>query len=170
VPTFRIVSEYSQVWVEAKSSLHPIHGEGKGLSGSIEAEVVDGRLNLNGTPQIRLEMPIEALKSGKGLEDAEMLRRVDARRYPTIRGVVTEVRESSPGRYRMSGDLTFHGVTKSVEGEVSVWQPDGDGTLVFEGEQTFDIREFGVQPPKILMFKVHPDVTVRVRVVAQQEG
>jgi hypothetical protein len=170
VSTFRIVPDQSQVWIEAKSSLHPIHGEGKGLSGSIEAEVVDGRLNLNGTPQIRLEMPIEALKSGKGLEDAEMLRRVDARRYPTIRGVVTEVRESSPGRYRMLGDLTFHGVTKSVEGEVSLSQPDGDGTIVFEGEQTFDIREFGVQPPKVLMFKVHPDVTVRVRVVAQQEG
>ena len=170
MPTFRIVPDQSQVWIEAKSSLHPIHGEGKGLSGSIEAEVVDGRLNLNGTPQILLEMPIEALKSGQGLEDAEMMRRVDARRYPTIRGVVTEVRESSPGRYRMLGDLTFHGVTKSVEGEVSFSQPDGDGTIVFEGEQTFDIREFGVQPPKILMFKVHPDVTVRVRVVAQQEG
>ena len=170
MPTFRIVPDRSQVWIEAKSSLHPIRGEGKGMSGSIEAEVVDGRLNLNGTPQIRLEMPIEALKSGKALEDSEMLRRVDARRYPTIRGVVTEVRESSPGRYRMSGDLTFHGVTKSVEGEVSLSLPDGDGTIVFEGEQIFDIREFGVQPPKILMFKVHPDVTVRVRVVAQQEG
>jgi YceI-like protein len=170
VSTYRIVPDLSQVWIEAKSSLHPIHGEGKGLSGSIEAEVVDGRLNLNGTPQIQLEMPIEALKSGKGLEDAEMLRRVDARRYPTIRGVVTEVRESSPGHYRMSGDLTFHGVTKSVEGLISLSQPDGDGTIVFEGEQIFDIRDFGVQPPKILMFKVHPDVTVRVRVVAQQEG
>jgi polyisoprenoid-binding protein YceI len=170
MPTYRIVPDRSQVWIEAKSSLHPIHGEGKGLSGSIEAEVVDGRLNLNGTPQIRLELPIEALKSGKAVEDAEMMRRVDARRYPTIRGVVTDVRESSPGRYRMLGDLTFHGVTRTVEGEVSLSQPDGDHTIVFEGEQNFDIREFGVQPPKILMLKVHPDVKVRVRVVARQEG
>lgn len=170
MPLYRIVPDQSQVWIEAKSSLHPIHGEGKGLSGSIEAEVVDGRLNLNGTTQIRLELPIEALKSGKGLEDAEMLRRVDARRFPTIRGVVTEVQERSPGRYTMLGDLTFHGVTKAVEGEVLLFQPDGDHTIVFEGEQIFDIREFGVQPPKILMFKVHPDVKVRVRVVAQQEG
>jgi polyisoprenoid-binding protein YceI len=104
------------------------------------------------------------------VEDGEMMRRVDARRYPTIRGVVTDVTESSPGRYRMLGDLTFHGVTRAVEGEVSLSQPDGDHTIVFEGEQTFDIREFGVQPPKILMLKVHPDVKVRVRVVAQQEG
>ncbi|MGH9038796.1 MAG: YceI family protein [Acidimicrobiia bacterium] len=169
MPTYRIVPDRSQVWIEAKSSLHPIHGEGTGLSGSIEAEVVDGRLSLNGTPQIRIELPVEALKSGKAIEDSEMLRRVDARRYPTIRGVVTEVKESSPGLYSMLGDITFHGVTRVVEGEVSISQPDGHGTLAFEGEQIFDIREFGVQPPKILMFKVHPDVKVRVRVVAQQE-
>jgi polyisoprenoid-binding protein YceI len=169
MPTYRIVPDLSLVWIEAQSSLHPIHGEGKGLSGSIEAEVVDGRLNLNGTPQIRLELPIEALKSGKAMEDNEMMRRVDARRYPTIRAEVKDVKESSPGRYLMLGDLTFHGVTRTVEGEVLLSQPDGNGTLVFDGEQTFDIRDFGVQPPKILMFKVHPDVKVRVRVVAQQE-
>jgi len=169
MPTYRIVPDLSQVWLEAQSSLHPIHGEGKGLSGSIEAEVVDGRLNLSGTPQIRLELPIEALKSGKATEDKEMMRRVDARRYPSIRGEVKDVQESSPGRYRMQGDLTFHGVTRTVEGEVELSQPGGDGTIVFEGEQTFDIRDFGVQPPKILMFKVHPDVKVRVRVVAQEE-
>jgi polyisoprenoid-binding protein YceI len=67
------------------------------------------------------------------------------------------------------GDLTFHGVTRPVEGEVSVSLPD-DRTIVIEGEQTFDIRDFGVQPPKILMLKVHPDVKVRVRVVAEQEA
>jgi polyisoprenoid-binding protein YceI len=84
--------------------------------------------------------------------------------------VTTEFKEIDAGRYRVSGDLTFHGVTRPVEGEVSVSMPDGDKTLVFEGEQTFDIRDFGVQPPKILMLKVHPDVKVRVRVVAEQEG
>jgi polyisoprenoid-binding protein YceI len=170
VPVYRIAPERSQVWIEARSSLHPIHGEGRGLEGSIEAEVIDGRLDLNGVPKISLELPVESLKSGKSIEDAEMMRRIDARRYPTIRGEVVEIKESSTGRYHVRGDLTFHGVTKTVEGEVSIVMPDGDGTIVFEGEQTFDIRDFGVTPPKILMLKVHPDVKVRVRVVAQQEA
>lgn len=170
MPVYRIAPERSQVWIEARSSLHPIHGEGRGLEGSIEAEVIDGRLDLNGAPKIRLELPVESLKSGKSLEDAEMMRRIDARRYPTIRGNVVEMNESAAGRYKVRGDLTFHGVTKTVEGEVSISMPDGDGTIVFEGEQTFDIRDFGVTPPKILMLKVHPDVKVRVRVVAEQEA
>jgi polyisoprenoid-binding protein YceI len=170
VPVYRIAPERSQVWIEARSSLHPIHGEGRGLEGSIEAEMIDGRLDLNGVPKIRLELPVESLKSGKSMEDAEMMRRIDARRYPTIRGEVVEIKESRGGRYQVRGDLTFHGITKTVEGEVSISVPDGDGTIVFEGEQTFDIRDFGVQPPKILMLKVHPDVKVRVRVVAEQEA
>lgn len=170
MPTYRIVPERSQVWIEARSSLHPIHGEGKGLEGSIEAEVVDGRLDLNGPPQIRVELPVEQLKSGKAMEDAEMMRRVEARKYPTIRGQVTGVQEAPGGHYRLRGDLTFHGVTRAVEGEVWMSVPDGNDTIVIEGEHTFDIRDFGVQPPKILMLKVHPDVKVRVRVVAQQEA
>jgi polyisoprenoid-binding protein YceI len=103
----------------------------------------------------------------KRLEDAEMMRRIDARRFPTIRGQTTEVKENN-GRYRIRGDLTFHGVTRPVEGEVTISAPD-ERSLVIEGEQTFDIRDFGVDPPKILMLKVHPDVRVRVKVVAQQE-
>ena len=165
--TFRIDPDVSRVWIEARSSLHPISGEATGLEGSIDAEVTDGHVDFGDTPKIRVELPVERLKSGKALEDAEMQRRIDAKRYPTIRGEVREVKESAGGQYRVRGDLTFHGVTRPVEGEVSV-KTDGD-SLVIEGEQTFDIRDFGVDPPKILMLKVHPDVKVRVRAVAEPE-
>jgi hypothetical protein len=52
---------------------------------------------------------------------------------------------------------------------VTISAPDAHSLLI-EGEQVFDIREFGVEPPKILMLRVHPDVRVRIKVVAQQEG
>jgi polyisoprenoid-binding protein YceI len=156
------------VWIEARSSMHPIHGEAEGLEGSVEADLVDGRIELSEGPRIQIELPVEKLQSGKRLEDAEMMRRIDARRFPTIRGQTTEFKENG-GRYRVRGDLTFHGVTRQVDGEVTVSAPD-ERSLVIEGEQTFDIRDFGVDPPKILMLKVHPDVRVRVKVVAQQES
>lgn len=168
MPSFRVSPDKSKVWIEARSSLHPIHGEANGLTGTIHAGLAEGRLDLSGPVEIRIELPVEQLASGKALEDAEMMRRIEARRYPSIRGQVNDVKEVNGG-YRMSGDLTFHGVTRQVDGEVSL-SADGGGALVFEGEQTFDIRDFGVQPPKILMLKVHPDVKVRVRVVAEPEG
>jgi polyisoprenoid-binding protein YceI len=149
--------------------MHPIHGEAEGLEGSIEADVADGRIDVSAVvPKIQIELPVEKLQSGKKFEDAEMMRRIDARRFPRITGSTTELQENG-GTYRIRGDLTFHGVTRQVEGEVTISAPD-ERSLVIEGEQIFDIRQFGVQPPKILMLKVHPDVRVRVKVVARQES
>ena len=166
--TFRIDPRRSRVWIEARSSMHPIHGEAEGLEGSIEANVADGRIEVAEGPRIQIQLPVDKLQSGKRLEDAEMMRRIDARRFPKIRGETTELKENG-GAYRVRGDLTFHGVTRPVEGEVTISAPD-ERSLLIEGEQVFDIREFGVEPPKILMLKVHPDVRVRVKVVAQQES
>jgi hypothetical protein len=38
-----------------------------------------------------------------------------------------------------------------------------------DGQQTFDMRDFGMNPPRILTLRVHPEVTVRVAIVASRE-
>lgn len=167
MPTYQIAPSRSRVWIEATTSVHPIQGEASGLTGTIEADLTDGNAALTTPPQLHFEMPIDALKSGNPLYDGEMQRRVDARRYPSITGDATDLTEMDSGRYQLRGDLTFHGVTRSVDGEINV-QTQDEKTLVLEGKQTFDIREFGIQPPRILMLKVHPDVAVRVRIVAER--
>ncbi len=45
-----------------------------------------------------------------------------------------------------------------------------DKTIRLEGESTFDVRDFGMDPPKMFMLKVEPEVRVRVVIVAEQEG
>jgi polyisoprenoid-binding protein YceI len=168
---YRIDPERSHVWVDARSSLHAIHTETSGLEGFIDAEVVeDGQLDLTVAPQGHLELPIERLQSGNPLEDREMRRRVDARRYPTIVGELTEMKAlAEPGRFRVQGDLTFRGVKRSVSDEMVIESTTGD-SLQLDGEKVFDIREFGMEPPRILMLKVYPEVTVRVSIVADREG
>jgi polyisoprenoid-binding protein YceI len=168
---YRIDPERSHVWVDARSSLHAIHTETSGLEGFIDAEVVEGgQLDLTVVPQGHLELPIERLQSGNPLEDREMRRRVDARRYPTIVGELTEMKAlAEPGRFRVQGDLTFRGVKRSVSDEMVIESTTGD-SLQLDGEKVFDIREFGMEPPRILMLKVYPEVTVRVSIVADREG
>jgi polyisoprenoid-binding protein YceI len=150
--------------VNARSSVHAIHGRATELSGTVEVDVVDGRAGSAFAG--RLEVPVKRLRSGNPLNDAELQRRVDVRRYPTIVG---EVRSAAPlgddGRFRVEGDVTFHGVTRAVTGELHV-AVDGD-RLIIEGEHVFDIREYGVKPPRILMLRVEPEVTVRIRLVAE---
>lgn len=167
---YRIVPDRSHVIVEARSSLHPIHTRTDGLEGSLEMEVLDGgRVDLSASPTAKLSFPVDRLKSGNPFEDRELKRRIDARHYPTIEGQLVELRESEKdGHYVARGDVTFRGVTKTYEDEMPITAID-DRTLKLEGEHTFDIRDFDMEPPKILMLRVEPDVHVRVEIVAEKE-
>jgi polyisoprenoid-binding protein YceI len=144
--------------------VHAIHGRAAELSGRVEVDVVDGRV---GTAFAgRLEVPVKQLRSGNPLNDAELQRRVDARRFPTIVGEVRDATSlGDDGRFRVAGDVNFHGVTRAVTGDLQV-TVDGD-RLTIEGEHVFDIRDFGIKPPRILMLRVEPDVTVRIHLVAE---
>jgi len=162
---YRILGGESEVLVSATSSVHPINGRASAVSGSIDIDVVDGRVR--DVFKGRIEVPIDGLKSGNGLYDAELQRRVDSRRHPVIVG---EVRPASvvsdDGLFDVEGDVTFHGVTQPVTGTLTL-QAASDGRVVLEGEHVFDVRDFDVKPPRILMLRVHPNVTVRIRLVAE---
>ncbi|HEY7280118.1 MAG TPA: YceI family protein [Actinomycetota bacterium] len=166
--TYRIVPERSRVHFDGSTNLHPVHGEGDGLTGSIDVAIADGAIDLSQPPKARIEFDVERLHSSFTLFERELQRRIDARRFPTITGEVELAEAAGPGRYHVRGDVTFHGVTKTAEGDVTV-AVDADGTLRVDGQQVFDIRDYGIEPPKLLLLKANPDVTIRVEVVAAPE-
>jgi polyisoprenoid-binding protein YceI len=103
------------------------------------------------------------------LYDAELLRRIDARRFPTAKVELRECTASGLGsRYGLKGDLTFHGVTRPAEGTVSV-EALSDHRILITGEQVFDIRDFAVPSPTMLMLRIYPDVRVRLQAEAELE-
>lgn len=167
---YRIVPERSRVWIEARSSLHPIHSTTDGLEGFIELAADDGgEVDLTTQPTGTLSLPVARLSSGNGFEDRELHRRVDIRRFPRIDGVLTHMeRIDGTERYRVSGELEFRGVSRPCQDEMSVDVVD-ERTLRLEGQSTFDIRDFGMEPPRILLLRVEPDVTVRVEIIAERE-
>lgn len=166
---YRIAPDRSRVWIEARSTLHPIHTETSGLEGWLDLVVRDGgRVDLDVPPSAHLELKVDQLSSGNPFEDRELRRRIDARRYPTIAGDLTVMRETDEaGHYRVVGDLTFMGVTRRYEDDMTLEAADGE-TVVLAGQKMFDVRDFGLEPPRILLLKVEPDVTVRVAIVAEK--
>jgi polyisoprenoid-binding protein YceI len=168
VTRFRVIPERSQIWIEARSSLHPIHGEGTGIQGEAELEVTDGWIDLSVPPKAHIELPVERLHSGNALQDMEMRRRIEAQKYPTIIGELLNATPLSQlNRYRLQGDLTFHGTTRRLHADVTPTL-DGQGVLIVEGEYVLDVRGFAITPPRILGFQVYPEVKVRFRVVAER--
>lgn len=164
---YEINPERSEVRIAARSSIHPIDAVTNGLAGFFEAEMGDGGvLDLSVTPKARLDFPVERLTSGNALYDREMKRRIDARRYRTITGELKEMKQTDePARYLVGGDVTFRGVTRHFEDEMSLSILD-EHSVSLQGSHVFDIREFDMEPPKIMMLKVYPDVSVSVKIVA----
>jgi polyisoprenoid-binding protein YceI len=166
---FQPVRNRSELALEGESSIHPLHTSTQEIEGYFEAVLGDdGQLDLSVAPTGRLEVYIEGLKSGNGLIDREMQRRLNTRRFPSVIAEVVEVKAGDgKGRYRASGDLTFHGVTRRLEDDLTISLLD-DHTLEIKGEITIDVRNFNVDPPKLLMVKVHPEVKAKLQVVAKE--
>jgi YceI-like domain len=169
VARYRIVPERSWVEIRARSNVHPIETRTAGLEGFLELVLLnDGRVDLASPPSGALSLRVEKLSSGNPLQDRELRRRIDARRYPTIDGELIDMRETpTQGRYTVRGDVIFRGVTRTVEDEMTLTTSAALEELELEGETTFDVRAFGMDPPRILLFRVEPDVRVRAHIVAE---
>ena len=111
----------------------------------------------------QLELSVERLTSGNQLYDRELRRRIDAKRYPIIRGQVTHVvANGAHPYYLVVGDVSFHGKTRSFEHEMQI--TCADESVELSGDYVFDIREFGMKPPSMLMVRVYPEISVRVEI------
>ena len=89
---YHIVPERSRVWIDARSNVHPIHSTTDGLEGFIDFDAKMGTdaqggalVNVGENPAGKLSLRVDRLSSGNRLEDRELHKRVDARRYPDDR-------------------------------------------------------------------------------------
>lgn len=112
------------MWLEADSDVHPVHGEANGLEGEIL-------------------LLVDRLESGNAVQDNERRHGpTPDHRWRGARGI----QQGNGSRYQVRSDLTFHGVTQPVEGEVVLSSPD-ERILVMEDADLRHIREYGVDPP-----------------------
>jgi DNA-binding PadR family transcriptional regulator len=163
---FALVPDRSVVLIDARSSVGPITFGAMGVTGTIEATIAHGRLATDPAPCAHLELEVNRLQSGNSLYDAELMRRIDARRHPQV---VLDLQACTAlpatGRYQLVGAVRFHGVSRPLDGTVSVEMPS-EGKLVVRGEQVVDVRDFDVASPTVLMLRVYPDVVVKLQVEA----
>ncbi|MFC0081863.1 YceI family protein [Aciditerrimonas ferrireducens] len=158
----------STLTMAARSSVHPIEVQSSDLGGDLELELDrEGRLVPGAPVAGTLEVPVGALATGNPLYDRELRRRLDPRRYPSIEARLEGVApDDQPGRYRVRGTVAFRGASHVAE-DLMTLQVEEDGSVVVEGAHQFDIRDFGLEPPRIAMLKVYPEVEVQARLVAR---
>lgn len=175
MPTrYEFVPDESQVWIEGSSSVHPIRAAATGLSGWVEITPTRSGLRAGSAVSGEVRVAVERLESGNSLVDRETRRRIDAGRFPEIVGTAVGSERIAADRVRIDGDLAFRGETRRVQGELVVSVPGGGGSsegsagrVVLEGTQRFDVRDWNLQPPRLGLLKVHPEIEVRVRLVGR---
>jgi polyisoprenoid-binding protein YceI len=163
-----VSSGESSLTVEARSTLHPVRAIGIGLSGYVAAGWnADGSLASTPQPAMHVEFPIDQISSGNALQDREMRKLVDATRFPKAAADLRSLELlSPPNRYKASGDITFVGRKRAYDGELTI---SGDGeSLTVDGDVRLDIRDFGLKPPNLLILKVDPVLSIRLRLVARK--
>ena len=111
-----------------------------------------------------VEVPIRALHSWNPIEDLEMRRAVEARRFPALRFELLRI-GGVDGAMTVHGAMIAHGVRREFDGAVRV-NLDG-GWLTVDGDHTFDVREFDITPPRLLGIRVEPDVRVVAHLVGR---
>ncbi len=157
----------SRVTVHASSSLHPITTDAP-VTGWVELTVdPDGRVDPGAPVDGLVEVALGAMRSGNPLIDREAERRLHIRRHPTVTGRLTGLTPATdaPESVAGAGTIDFHGVTRPIEGTLRVTALP-DGGFAIEGTAELDVTDFDVQPPSLLVVKVHPQIRVTLSAVA----
>lgn len=138
------------------------------LTGTLDVALDGTTPDLSVAPRAHLEIDMASLTSGNPLYDAELHRRVDVRLFPTTSLRLIEATGSFPDRLRVRAEVDFHGVTRELDGSVSMTVLGRD-TLMVSGEHAVDIRDFDVPTPSVLMLRIFPDVRVHLQIEARAE-
>ncbi len=175
---FDVRPESSNIVVEARSNIGPIAFGTSGVNGFIEVHLSDGLVQEEPAPSAHLEVQVSSLSSGNALYDGELLRRVDARRFPTAALELQTISRMGDGNcYQLAGDATVHGVTRRLVGVVTATTTEvpaapkrggrAQRRLSVTGEYVLDIRNFDMETPKMPLFKIYPDVRLHLRLEAE---
>jgi polyisoprenoid-binding protein YceI len=136
--------------------LHSFTGESDHLTGMIDLQenVVDFYLDLG------------TLKTGIGRRDRDMYRtlKVDDHPYAEFTGRLASVFDMESGdaqKVTAIGNFTLSGVSRQVriDGQLA-----GTGSgLVLEAEWIINIRDYDIDPPGILFYRVDEEIEVQIR-------
>ncbi len=165
IERFDVVPADSSLTFFAMSTVQSAYGKTTELSGFVDAAWnPDGTLAVEPAPRMHVEFKVESLRTGNELQDREMWKLIDSKRFPKISGDLREIGAAGArGRYAAGGQITLAGLARRYESEFTLdHEPK---RLVLDGEVKIDVRDFGLKPINLLVLSVAPLVRVRLHLV-----
>ncbi|MGZ7019427.1 MAG: YceI family protein [Acidimicrobiia bacterium] len=170
VPRYCVIAGSSHVEVAVRTSVGTIAMAADEIAGELDADVGARGVYLAVTrPTCRIEVPVRALHSGNRMLDHEGRRRFEANRYPLVVAELVGAIPCADGEHRVTWRLTVHGRTHDIDGSMSV-ETVTDDVIHVQGSESFDLRDWGMEPGSYLGLKVHPDAKFTVDLLAAADA
>jgi polyisoprenoid-binding protein YceI len=164
VPLYRYIvdSSRTEMLVQARSRIHDTTSKWDRIAGTVEA---DPETLAEAGARASFTVEMAAFDAGDWLKNKKLKSEIDAKKYPTatfeligLRDVVK--RDDGTFAATARGLLRYRG--RELDVEIA-----GNGTMDETGidaRGTFDIdlRDFGMKPPRFLMFKMEPELTIEI--------
>lgn len=155
-------STESVIRYTGSATMHHWTGVSRKASGTIvlDPETPD-------SSRVLIEAPVASFNSGKDRRDRKMREVTEADRFPTVSYEVTDIRpqqwgrssDGHAGRWRVTGALTFHGQTHSVDATVDVRITDD--SIRAHAQFPISLTRFDVERPKLMWVAPIAD-TIRI--------
>jgi polyisoprenoid-binding protein YceI len=174
---FRIDAERSTVSAAVAEPVAIFRGRAIGNFRVIAGEVRGDPANIQDTAKVRLMIDATSYRSDSPSRDRKVTASsLQSDKYPTIGFESTSVigfvaTGANEGTTVVNGTLTIHATTHPIAVPVHAALA-ADGTLVADGEVTFNYEEYGVKVPSVLFgaFEAGDEATVRFHIVAVNEA
>jgi polyisoprenoid-binding protein YceI len=167
VPTYRVDGAGSTLIVRARSSVHDTNTTFDKVTGTVQGD--PAALETSGATA-RFEVHMASFDAGDWLKNRKLKKDLDLDAHPIASFELRELRDvvrAEGTRFEATaiGAIRYRGreVAMEIRGSGTMDERGIEATGSFE----LDIRELGMQPPKILMFKVEPEVTIEVTLRAR---
>jgi len=166
VPTYKI--QRGKVTVTARSSIHDTKTVWSKVAGTIDADP-----DALGGASAQLTVDMRAFDAGDFMKNWKLKSELEPDKHPTASFRLSRVedpREPTAGAFSGTaiGQLAWRDKTCDVKarGTAKLDRRSLEAQATFE----LNVRDLGVAPPKILMFKVEDVVTVQVELYALPTG
>ncbi len=157
------LAEKPNLKVSGTSTLHDWDMVSEQASGEAQF-VVEGN-TLKDIKKLRIEMPAESIKSGKGGMDKNAYSALETKKHKTVLFELENLVKGEGNSWTAKGNFTIAGVKKPATFPVTA-KSEGNGYR-FEGSHSFKLTDFNVDPPTALMgtIKTGDEMSIHFNVV-----
>jgi polyisoprenoid-binding protein YceI len=162
VPVYNVDTAQSKMLVQARSKIHDTTSTFDRILGSVDA--TPDTLEQEGA-KASFTVEMGSFDAGDWLKNKKLKSEIDPKNYPTATfelGGLDKVVKRDDGAFEVKarGLLRYRG--REVELEITGSGTMDDGSIDAKGTFDLDLRDLGMKPPRFLMFKMEPELTVEV--------